>query len=344
MNKRKKIKFVYNCIVIVLLLSSIGYICCRFIHLGNVEYTDNAQVYRHITPVNTRVQGFIKKIYFDEYQAVHKGDTLAIIEDSEFRLRLAQAEANLSNATSETNVAHAGINTTQTNIHVIEAGIDEAKVNMDNAERDDKRYTELLKKDAVTRQQYDNVHTAFIAARDRYEQTMRQKRSTTSVVNEQTKRLGQNAAIVRLDEAAVDLAQLNLSYTVIIANCDGIMGRKEIHEGQLAQPGQTIATIVDENEVWIIANYRESQLPNIHEGEHVDINADAIPGVKFKGKVTSISAATGTATSVVPQDNATGNFVKVEQRVPVKIMLEGNHAADIRKLRTGLNVETTIKY
>lgn len=343
-NKRKKFRNIYNSIVIVLLLAGVAYVCSRFIHLGNVEYTDNAQVYRHITPINTRVQGFIKKIYFEEYQTVHKGDTLAVIEDSEYRLRLAQAEADLSNATSGKHVTNAGIATTQTNIHVIEAGIDEARVNMQNAGRDYKRYAELLKKDAVTQQQYDNAHTAYIAAKDRYEQAVRQKTSTSSVVNEQTKRLGQNAAVVRLAEAAVDLARLNLSYTVIIATCDGVMGRKEIHEGQLVQPGMALATIVDESDVWVIANYRETQLKNITEGESVEITADAIPGVKYTGKVESLSAATGTATSIVPQDNATGNFVKVEQRIPVRISLKGNSAALLKKLRAGLNVEAKVKF
>lgn len=343
MNKRKKVKFIYNCIVILLLVAGIGYVCTRFIHLGNVEYTDNAQVFRHITPINSRVQGFIKRIYFEEYQTIHKGDTLVVIEDSEFTLRLAQAQADLSNATSGTHVTNAGIATTQTNIHVLEAAIDEARVNMLNTQRDDKRYMELLKKDAVTRQQFDNIHTAYIAAKDRYEQTMRQKTSISSVIKEQTRRLGQNAAVVRQAKAAVDLAQLNLSYTVIIATCDGVMGRKEIHEGQLVQPGMTLATIVDEGDVWVIANYRETQLKNITEGENVEITADAIPGITFKGKVEALSAATGTATSVVPQDNATGNFVKVEQRIPIRISLKGNKATDLKRLRAGLNVETNIK-
>lgn len=343
-NKRKKFRNIYNSIVITLLVAGAAYVCSRFVHLGDVEYTDNAQVFRHITPVNTRIQGFIKRIYFNEYQQVHKGDTLALIEDSEYRLRLAQAEADLSSALSGRHVTHAGIATTQTNIHVIEAGIDEARANMLNAERDYRRYAELLKKDAVTRQQFDNAHTAYISAKDRYEQAMRQKVSTSSMVNEQTSRLGQNAAGIRLAQAAVELARLNLSYTVIIATCDGVTGRKEIHEGQLVQPGMPLVTIVDEGDVWVIANYRETQLKHIVEGATVEIQADAVPGETFTGKVESLSAATGMATSIVPQDNATGNFVKVEQRVPVRISLRGNSGAMLKKLRAGMNVETKVKF
>lgn len=341
---RKTRRIIYNTLIICFLIGGIAYVCSRFIHLGNVEYTDNAQVRQHITPVNTRVQGFIKRICFDEFQPVKKGDTLVIIEDSEFRLRLAQAEADLSNAMAGRSVTTAGIETTQSNISVNEAGIEEMKVVMDNARRELQRYEKLLKEDAVTRQQYDNVKTAYQTAKARYEQASRERRSTSLVKNEQTRRLTQNEAAVRLAQASLDLARLNLSYTVITATCDGMTGRKNIHEGQLVQPGQTMVDIVDGTDLWVEANYRETQLPDIHEGAEVTMTADAVPGVTYRGVVESISDATGAAFSLIPQDNATGNFVKVEQRVPVRIRLEGNSAADMKKLRAGFNVECKVKH
>lgn len=341
---RKTRRIIYNTLIICFLIGGITYVCSRFIHLGNVEYTDNAQVRQHITPVNTRVQGFIKRICFDEFQPVKKGDTLVIIEDSEFRLRLAQAEADLSNAMAGRSVTTAGIETTQSNISVNEAGIEEMKVVMDNARRELQRYEKLLKEDAVTRQQYDNVRTAYQTAKARYEQASRARRSTSLVKNEQTRRLTQNEAAVRLAQASLDLARLNLSYTVITATCDGMTGRKNIHEGQLVQPGQTMVDIVDGTDLWVVANYRETQLPDIHEGAEVTMTADAVPGVTYRGVVESISDATGAAFSLIPQDNATGNFVKVEQRVPVRIRLEGNSAADMKKLRAGFNVECKVKH
>ena len=341
---RKTRRIIYNTIIICFLIGGITYVCSRFVHLGNVEYTDNAQVRQHITPVNTRVQGFIKRICFDEFQPVKKGDTLVIIEDSEFRLRLAQAEADLSNAMAGRSVTTAGIETTQSNISVNEAGIEEMKVVMDNARRELQRYEKLLKEDAVTRQQYDNVKTAYQTAKARYEQASRARRSTSLVKNEQTRRLTQNEAAVRLAQASLDLARLNLSYTVITATCDGMTGRKNIHEGQLVQPGQTMVDIVDGTDLWVVANYRETQLPDIHEGAEVTMTADAVPGVTYRGVVESISDATGAAFSLIPQDNATGNFVKVEQRVPVRIRLEGNSAADMKKLRAGFNVECKVKH
>lgn len=335
---------IYNILILCFLVGGLVYVCSRFIHLGNVEYTDNAQVRQHITPVNTRVQGFIKKICFEEFQPVKKGDTLLIIEDAEFKLRVAQAEADLSNALAGRSVTTAGIETTQSNIGVSDASIEEVKVTMENARRELQRYEKLLKEDAVTRQQYDNIKTAYEAAKARYQQASRAKRSTSLVKNEQTHRLGQNEAAVKLAKANLDLARLNLSYTVITATCDGITGRKNIHEGQLVQPGQAMVDIVDGTDLWVVANYRETQLPNIHEGAEVTMTADAVPGVKYKGVVESISDATEAAFSLIPQDNATGNFVKVEQRIPVRIRLKGNSKADMKKLRAGFNVECKVKY
>lgn len=337
-------KLIYNIVIIGCLVAGLAYVCSRFLHFGRVEYTDNAQVKQHITPVNTRVQGFIKRICFEEFQPVHKGDTLVIIEDTEFRLRLAQAEADLANALAGSKATTAGIATTQNNLSVSDAGIEEARVQMENARRELTRYEKLLGEDAVTRQQYDNVRTAYDAARARYDQVLRARRSTSLVKDEQTHRLDQNEAGVRLAEAAVELARLNLSYTVVLATCDGVTGRKDIHEGQLVQPGQTLVDIVDGTDLWVVANYRETQLPNIHEGAEVEITADAVPGIVYKGTVESISDATGAAFSLIPQDNATGNFVKVEQRVPVRISLQGNRPEDLQRLRAGFNLECEVKY
>ena len=340
---RKVKKLIYNIVIVCLLAAGLIYVCSRFFHPG-VEYTDNAQVKQHITPVNTRVQGFVQRICFDEYKPVHKGDTLVIIEDTEFRLRLAQAEADLANALAGQEATTAGIATTQNNLSVNDAGIAEVRVQLENARRELERYKRLLAEDAVTRQQYDNILTAYEATKARYEQVSRVKHSTSLTKNEQTHRLGQNEATVRLAQAAVELAQLNLSYTVITATCDGVTGRKDIHEGQLVQPGQTMVDIVDGTDLWVIANYRETQLPHIHEGDRVTLTADAVPGVTYTGTVESISDATGAAFSLIPQDNATGNFVKVEQRVPVRISLAGNEPERLKLLRAGFNVECKVKH
>lgn len=344
MISRKSRKVIYNALIISFLLGMFGYVCSRFIHLGDVEYTDNAQVKQHIVPINTRIQGFIQRICFDEFQEVKKGDTLVIIEDTELRLRLAQAEADLANALAGREASTVGIATTTNNLSVSDAGIREAQVQLDNAELELTRYERLLKEDAVTRQQYDLVKTAYESAKARYEQVSRAKQSTTLVKNEQIHRLLQNEAAIKLAQAAVELARLNLSYTAIVATSDGITGRKDIQEGQLVQPGQTLVDLVNMEDMWVIANFRETQLTNIKEGAVVEIKADAVPNTTYKGKVVTISRATGASYSLVPQDNATGNFVKVEQRVPVRISLKGNSAEELKYLRAGLNVECEVEY
>ena len=342
---RKTKKSLYNIVVILLIISGLIWVCEKFVHLGNVEYTDNAQIKQLIVPVNSRVQGFIKKVYFEEYQDMKKGDTLLLIEDAEFRLRVAQAEADYQNALSGKTVMTSTINTTQNDIAVSDAGIQEAKIRMDNAEREYIRYKNLLNQDAVTRQQYDAMKTNYDALKARYELLLRQKQTTTLVKQEQTQRLDQTDAGIKLAEAALEIARLNLSYTVIIAPCDGTTGRKDIQEGQLVQPGQTLVDMVDKNDKWIIANYKETQTANIHEGQKVDIKVDAIPNVIFKGIVKSISRATGASFSLIPQDNSAGNFVKVEQRIPLRINFSnGNKPEDMEKLRAGMNVECEVKY
>jgi len=344
MNKKRK-KLINNIVIALVILCGIIWVCSRFVHLGNVEYTDNAQVKQFIVPVNSRVQGFIKKICFEENQYVHKGDTLLLIEDTEFRFRVAQAEADYQNAISGKTVVTSSINTTQNNMSVSDAGIQEAKIRMDNAGREYNRYKNLLAQGAVTKQQYDNVKTEYDASKVRYELLNREKQSTALVKQEQTQRLGQNNAGIKLAEAALGLAKLNLSYTVITAPCDGTTGRKNIQEGMLIQPGQALVDLVDENDKWVVANYKETQTANIQIGKVVNVEVDAIPDVVFKGTVESISQATGASFSLFQQDNSSGNFVKVEQRIPVRIKFsKENRLENLKRLRAGMNVECEVNY
>lgn len=342
MKQKKFLRTIYNICVLVILLLGVWLVISHFVHFGQGEYTDNATVQQHITPVNARVGGFIKEIRFNEYQPVHRGDTLVIIEDSEFKLALAQAEANLQRELAGGDATTSGMATTRQNISVTDAGIEEARVRLEEAQREEKRYAQLLKEDAVTRQQYDHMHTAWLAAKARYEQAQRSRGTLASTETEQGHRLSQNKAAIDVARAQVQLARLNLSYTAIIATADGVVGKKNIHEGQLVQPGQAMVDIVDNSELWVVANYRETQLPGIKVGAKVKVVADAVPGVTFEGTVERISDATGAAFSMIPQDNATGNFVKVEQRIPVRISL-GSDRKKLADLRAGMNVVCTVE-
>lgn len=336
MEKNNISTYIYNAVIILCIVGGGAYAVRQFMYFGGGEVTDNARVCQNIVPQNCRVQGFIREVRFTDYQEVKKGDTLVVIEDAEFRLRLAQAEADLARAERGSRGTASSISVTKTSIGVTEAGIDAARVQMENAQREDARFQKLLMQDAVTQQQYDNVHTAYLSAKAGYEQALRSRTTQTAVVREQGHHLSASEAAIELARAQADLARLNLSYCYIIATCDGVVGKKDIHEGQLVNPGQTLVSIVDKNEKWVEANYQETQMPDIQVGDKVRFKADAVPGVEYTGVVERISDATGSAFSLIPIDNATGNFVKVEQRVTVRIRIDAS--ADLKRLHGGYNV------
>lgn len=345
MKTRTKRIISYSLTAIVVVVAAL-WVCSKFLRLGNVEFTDNAQVCRQIVPVISRVQGYIKEIRFDEYTPVHKGDTLIVIDDADYRLRLARARADLANAEAGKSVASGSVTSASANVDVTRASIDEAKALMELAAKDLARYENLLRRDAVTRQQYDAARTDYEAKHARYEMMSRQRAATGTVVDVNRRRISQSEAAIDLARAQVEAAELDLSYCVVTASCDGYTSRKEIQTGQLVNPGQTLLDVVDSGELWITANYKETQLRHIQPGSPVEITVDAVPGTKFKGKVVSLSTATGAALSVLPQDNSAGNFVKVRQRIPVRIeLVPGENPADaIGKLRAGMNVECSVKY
>ena len=332
-------------LILVIAAAGILWVCGHFFHLGKVEWTDNAQVRRNIVPINSRVQGYIESICFDDFDEVHKGDTLVIIENSEHLLRVAQANAAYQRSLVDSTAMGTTISTTENNLSVSDAAIDELRIRLTQAEADYHRYEQLLAQNAVTRQQYENVKTNYEAMKSRYDMLVRQKQSTRLVKTEQTQRLEQRKADIKAAKAAYDLAKLNLSYTVITAPCDGVASKKNIQLGQLIQPGQNLLSLVESEKVWVVANYKETQTANIQEGLKVKVTVDAVPGVAYKGVVTAIANATGAQYSVVPVDNATGNFVKIKQRIPVRIdFTTENTPEDLKRLRSGMNVECEVIY
>lgn len=343
--KHRSKKIISYIVTLLVITAAAVWVCSKFMHLGNVEFTDNAQIRQQIVPVNSRVQGYIKEIRFNEYESVKKGDTLVIIDDADMRLRLAQARADYQNALAGRGVADRSVGVASANVAVTEASIAEAKVVMNMAATDFERYGKLLEQDAVTRQQYDAAKTDYEAKKARYEMLSRQRAATSSVVEETRQRIAQNDAGIDLAKALVETAVLNLSYCVITAPCDGYASRKEIKVGQLVQPGQALLDVIDSEDIWVTANYKETQLQHIADGSKIEIKVDAVPDVVFSGVVESISQATGASLSILPQDNSAGNFVKVRQRIPVRIAFtKDNKAEDMRRLRAGMNGECEVKY
>jgi len=341
MDKKRK-KIIANIIIIAFILCGILWIASLFIHIGG-EYTNNAQIHQNIVPVSARVQGFIQEIRFDEFQPVQQGDTLVIIEDSEYRLRLAQAKADYQNALVGKTAMETGISTIQNNLSVTDAGMQEVEILMKNAEADYNRFKVLLENKAVTQQQFDGIRTNYESLKAKLETMKRQKQSTHLAKTEQTQRLEQHELRIEVAKAALDLAELNLSYTVVLAPCKGTMSRKNIQVGELMMPGKQLFSVIESNDKWVIANYRETQRENIHIGDKVEIEVDAFPGVTFEGQVEAISNATGAQYSHIAPDNSAGNFVKVEQRIPVKIIFTDNNDPELlEQIGAGMNVECKV--
>lgn len=307
-----------NIAVIICVLIALGLIVFNFIP-SRYEKTDDAQIEQYISPVNIKVAGYIKEICFTEHQHVNKGDTLLIIDNREFLIALKQAEAMLLDAESGRKVVGNTINTATSTATVFDSSIDEAQLKVDKLQRDFNRYSALLKKNATTPIIVEQYETELEIAKRRLSALVSQRKAALSSVSEITQRQENAEALIMRAEAAVDLAKLNLSYTVITAPCDGVLGRRAIETGQLVGPGQSVTTIIPDTPKWVIANFKETQTARLRIGQTVDITIDAMPEHHFKGVITAISAATGSKYSMIPTDNSAGNFVKVQQRIPFRI-------------------------
>ena len=355
--KKSNIAKLINLVVLVMVLGGLFWVVKSYFNFGNDKYTNAAQVESFINPINTRVSAYIKEIRFVEHQPVKKGDTLLILDNREILTQVGQAEAAYMAALASKNVTSQSVNTASNNVNTVGAnvqaaiaGIKAAKARLWNAEQNFNRYQNLLKDEAVTRQQFDQIKTEYESQKAQLEVQIAQlqsvvntKTSSELTVNEVKSRLGMNDAEIKRAENALEMAKLNLSYTVITAPHDGIMGRRSVNVGQLLNPSQQVATIVDINNVWITANYRENQMENVKIGGLAKVTVDALGGKEFEGKITAISGATGARYSAVPVDNSTGNFVKVQQRIPVRIeFTDKNKIEDLKQLRAGMNVQVTI--
>lgn len=310
---------------------------------NSIEKTDDAQIEQYISPVNVKVSGYIKEIRFTEHQYVHKGDTLMIIDDREYVIALQQAEATLIDARSGRKVVGNTMNTASTSAAVFESTIEEAELRVEKLQRDYDRYSRLLERKATTPVVVEQYRTELGMAKARVSALRRQSeaaRSTVSEVNQ--RRENADAAIMRA-EAAVDMARLNLSYTVITAPADGFLGRRSIEVGQLVNPGQTITTLMPDGSKWVVANFKETQMAHIRIGQKAEIRIDAMPGTVLNGTISAISSATGSKYSMIPTDNSAGNFVKIQQRIPVRIDFTDSISTELnRRMAAGMMCEIKV--
>jgi membrane fusion protein (multidrug efflux system) len=306
------------------------------------EETNDAQVDQYVTPIVTRITGYVKEVRYEENQFVHKDDTLVIIDNREYhaKLQIALAEATL--AKKSVTVLENNVASTKSNIVVLHSKLAAAKAELWKAKQEYQRYTALLKEDAASEQQVESVQSEFESAKARYEEILHKIKSTQLDTEEAASKLPVATTFIGGKNAAVDYAALYLSYTVITAPYDGYLGKKTIQPGQLVKEGQTLAAIVS-REKWITANFKETQVSQIKIGQTVTYKADAGSDEVFYGIVESFSPASGARFSILPPDNATGNFVKIEQRIPVRIKLI-DEPDKTHFLRAGMNVTVTANH
>lgn len=335
-------KLIINIAAASLILGGIALAASRFYN-PQYEETDDAQVEQYVSPINIKVSGYIREIRFTEHQHVSKGDTLAIIDDHEYIIALRQAEASLMDAKSGRKVAEGSLNTASSSASVFNSSIREAELRAEKLEHDYERYSKLLEKKATTPVVVEQYKTELDMANAKVAALKQQREAAHSSVGEVSQRRENAQAAIMRAEATVDMARLNLSYTVITAPADGYVGRRTIEQGQLVAPGQTITTIIPDTRKWIVANFKETQMSHIRKGQQVEICIDALPGKSFCGRVTAISSATGSKYSMVPTDNSAGNFVKIQQRIPVRIDFTDAISADLNsRMAAGMMCEVKV--
>jgi membrane fusion protein (multidrug efflux system) len=370
--------------IVVLLIA--GFFLYRY--FSSYESTDDAQVDGHLMPISARVSGYVTTVSVDDNQFVTAGTVLVQIDPKDYQVALDQAEADLADARAQaqaqninvpiaTQTTSSQVNAAQANVEDAEAGItaaqqqsDAAKAQLAQAQANDVkaqndlvRYKQLVDKQEISQQQYDQAVASSKASAASVAAAQSSAAAAAQGITQARAKLAQNqanlssaetgprqvattraralsaAAVVQQKEAAVEQAQLNLQYTKIMAPVDGVV-TKSVEVGMNVQPGQQLLSIVPLNDVWVTANFKETQLKYMRPGQTAQIEVDA-NGRKYNGRVDSIAGSSGARTSLLPPENATGNYVKVVQRIPVKIVLDPNQNSD-HYLRLGMSVEPKV--
>ena len=351
--KKKSNGFAIALVVLVLVGGTFG--VTKYIHGQHHEETDDAQIDANISPVIPRIAGYITEVRVTDNQKVKKGDTLIILDNRSEVIQVEQAEAmlnaaksNLSVAQATTAYSRANVSSTEANISTAEAQIEAAKVTLRRANQDYDRYANLIKDHTITQQQFEQAEATKQSAERQLQVLTDQKNAATrqtAAANSQSNATGQQVSVanatIQQRQADLDNAKLNLSYTVITAPEDGLISKVNVQIGQYLQSGQSLFNIVLNSNPWVVANFKETQLEKMRIGQKVIVHVDAYPGHDFIAKVTSFSPATGARFSLLPPDNASGNFVKVVQRLPVKMEFTTDDQF-VKELRPGMNVDVDV--
>jgi len=306
------------------------------------EQTNDAQVQEYVNPVISRASGFIVKVNFEENQYVKKGDTLLLIDNREYVIQQAQTEASIKKTEAQLQVLESNIRTLEKTAQAGKAQIEASKAKVWKQQLDYDRYKKLFETESATKQKLEDLQASLDVNTNEYKATQDNYEAALSKIQDiEAEKAVELADLARL-RALLDRHKLDVSYTVITAPYNGRMGRRTIEAGQMINAGEVLAFIVDdETDKWVVANYKETQVANMHLGDTVKFMADAFPNKEFRGTIISLSPATGSSFSLLPPDNSTGNYVKIVQRVPVRIRVEGSRK-EIDALKVGMNVNVYV--
>jgi membrane fusion protein (multidrug efflux system) len=329
-------------IILALVLIIGGYIgFTKYRFATSHEETDNAQIESYFIPILPRVSGFVKSVHVHDYEQIKKGDLLIEIDSEEANLSLKELEVDLVQAKIDVSSAKANLNSLQKSIQAQDAQVKTAEYLKNKSERDHNRNTELEKAKAITHQQWLDSKDQVELSNIKYFGSIDELNSSKSKLAIQVSAVNRAENLVKNKEVKIAQQKLKLSYYTIAAPVNGKIGKKSIEPGQFIQISQPLMTIVDASSFWVVANFKETQVRKLVAGMEADITIDAFPNEKIKGKILSIAESTGAKTSLLPPDNASGNFVKVTQRIPVKIEI-----LEIAKyksmLRAGMSLEVSI--
>jgi len=313
----------------------------KFLHNRAYESTDNAQIESRSVPVISRVAGYIDSISIDDYGKTQANDLLIKIDDKEYELAVVQAHADLLNSQADLANAQASLRNAQANRKLASANADVQQSKLSKAKTDLNRDEALFKDGAITQKQIDDTRAAYDAANKQYTANLEQVNLASTQVATAQAQVQKANALIETRQAMLDQAKLKLSYCQISSPVTGRIGKRNIERGQFIQAGAPLFSVVNDEKYWLVANFKETQLEKMKEGQDVNIKLDGYPDVDIKGKVSSFSQATGSKFALLPADNATGNFVKVTQRIPVKIeLVNPEQYKDI--LRAGLSAEVEV--
>jgi membrane fusion protein (multidrug efflux system) len=343
--------------IIIMVLLAAAWITKVVIHSACYEETDNAQIDGNIVPIRSTVGGYVEKINVTENQLVKEGDTLIVFDVRDLREQVAQAEARLETALASLETTRIAISSVRFSTDAAQYGSEAAKETMVTsnsklwqAQNDFERVQKMYEKGAVTQQAFDAARTGLDVAKaqlevaeNQYKSAGAQKQNASTQIDMQLLKVKLSEAQVKEARAQLALTRLQYDRAFVTSPCNGIVSKRNVNEGQLITAGTSLITVVDVENLWITANFKETQIGKLNPGQRVKVEIDAYPKAEVAGEVQSVCGATGAKFSLLPADNASGNFVKVTQRIPVKILITKAENLGTNLLYPGMNVIVDVK-